>query len=59
MKQDILIKVNSNNGRVELPTARLGINGENLQGNIIVDFIDEFVDGTAILEIKRNDEKYY
>ena len=59
MKQDILIKVNSNNGRVELPTARLGINGENLQGNIIVDFIDEFVDGTAILEIKRNSEKYY
>ena len=59
MKQDILIKVNSSNGRVELPTARLGINGENLQGNIIVDFIDEFVDGTAILEIKRNSEKYY
>lgn len=59
MKQDILIKANSKNGRVELPTARLGINGENLQGNIIIEFIDEFVNGTAILEIKRNEEKYY
>lgn len=59
MKQDILIKANSKNGRVELPTARLGINGENLQGNIIIEFIDEFVNGSAVLELKRKNEKYY
>lgn len=59
MKQDILIKLNSKNGRVEILTARLGINGENLQGNIVMEFIDEFIDGTAVLEFKRNEEKYY
>ena len=59
MKQDILIKANSKNGRVELSTARLGINGENLQGNIIIEFIDEFVNGSAVLELKRKNEKYY
>lgn len=29
------------------------------KGNLIVKFDDEFVNGTAILEIQRNDEKYY
>ena len=59
MKKDILIKLNSKNGRVEILTTRLGINGENLQGNIVMEFIDEFIDGTAVLELKRNEEKYY
>ena len=59
MRKDIIITANSKTSRVDLPTSRLGLNGENLQGNIIVKFSDEFVNGTAILEIQRDDEKYY
>jgi hypothetical protein len=57
--KDILINVNSKTSRIDLKTARLGINGENLQGNLIVKFDDEFVNGTAILEIQRGNEKGY
>lgn len=59
MRKDIIIRANSKTSRVDLPTSRLGINGENLQGNIVVKFSDEFVNGNAILEIQRNNEKYY
>ena len=59
MRKDIIITANSKTSRVDLPTSRLGLNGENLQGNIIVNFSDEFVNGNAILEIQRDDEKYY
>lgn len=59
MRKDIIITANSKTSRVDLPTSRLGLNGENLQGNIIVKFSDEFVNGNAILEIQRDNEKYY
>lgn len=59
MRKDIIITANSKTSRVDLPTSRLGLSGENLQGNIIVKFSDEFVNGNAILEIQRDDEKYY
>ena len=59
MRKDIIITANSKTSRVDLPTSRLGLNGENLQGNLIVKFSDEFVNGNAILEIQRDDEKYY
>ena len=59
MRKDIIITANSKTSRVDLPTSRLGLNGENLQGNIIVKFSDEFVNGNALLEIQRDDEKYY
>lgn len=59
MKKDITIYVNSKTSMVDLHSSRLGISGENLQGNLIVKFDDEFVNGTAILEIQRNNEKYY
>ena len=59
MKKDILIKVNSKTSKVYLPTSRLGINYENLQGKLIVSFEDEFVDGICYLEIKRNNETGY
>lgn len=59
MKKDITVYVNSKTSMVDLHSSRLGISGENLQGNLIVKFDDEFVNGTAILEIQRNDEKYY
>ena len=59
MRKDIIITANSKTSRVDLPTSRLGLNGENLQGNIIVKFSDEFVNGNTILEIQRDNEKYY
>lgn len=59
MKKDITVYVNSKTSMVDLHSSRLGISGENLQGNLIVKFDDEFVNGTAILEIQRNNEKYY
>ena len=59
MRKDILITANSKTSMVHLPQSRLGINGENLQGNLILKFEDEFVDGVAIIEIKRGNEKYY
>ena len=59
MKKDITVYVNSKTSMVDLHISRLGITGENLQGNLIVKFDDEFVNGTAILEIQRNNEKYY
>lgn len=59
MKKDITVYVNSKTSMIDLHSSRLGISGENLQGNLIVNFDDEFVNGTAILEIQRNDEKYY
>ena len=59
MRKDIIITANSKTSRVDLPTSRLGLSGENLQGNIIVKFSDEFVNGNAILEIQRDNEKYY
>ena len=59
MKKDITVYVNSKTSMVDLHSSRLGISGENLQSNLVVKFDDEFVNGTAILEIQRNDEKYY
>ena len=59
MRKDITIYVNSKTSMVDLHNSRLGISGENLQGNLIVKFSDEFVDGTAILEVQRNNNKYY
>lgn len=59
MKKDITVYVNSKTSMVDLHSSRLGISGENLQGNLIVKFDDEFVNGTAILEIQRNNQKYY
>lgn len=59
MKKDITVYVNSKTSMVDLHSSRLGISGENLQGNLVVKFDDEFVNGTAILEIQRNNEKYY
>ena len=58
MKKDITVYVNSKTSMVDLHSSRLGISGENLQGNLIVKFDDEFVNGTAILKIQRDDENY-
>ena len=38
MKKDITVYVNSKTSMVDLHSSRLGISGENLQGNLIVNF---------------------
>ena len=52
MKKNINITVNSSNGEVIKNTGILGINGENLQGNIIFSFKGDFVSGVAWLEVE-------
>lgn len=52
MKKNINITVNSANGEIIKNTGILGINGENLQGNIIFSFKGDFVSGVAWLEVE-------
>lgn len=54
----LIVTINANTRKPKLTKNFLGINGENLQGNIIVDFEDEFIDGTCYLEVDDGNEKY-
>ena len=56
---DLNIKISRNSRRVYLSDERLGMEGENLQGNIIFEFVDEFVDGVARLEYTIGEENNY
>lgn len=56
---DLNIKISRNSRRVYLSDERLGMEGENLQGNIIFEFVDEFVDGVARLEYSTTEESNY
>lgn len=58
--KDLIITINADNRKVKLNRDFVGLNGENLQGNIVVDFTDkaDFIDGTASLEVEQNGEKY-
>lgn len=56
--KDLIVTINTNTRKVKLSKHFLGINGENLQGKIIVDFSDQFIDGDAIFEIERSDGKF-
>lgn len=47
--KDIFATVNNNTRQVKLSRTILGVKGENLQGNIVVDFEKEFVDGYCYL----------
>lgn len=49
--KDVIFTINANTRKVTKTKDFIGINGENLQGNIIVDFADEFIDGYAYLEV--------
>lgn len=49
--KDVIFTVNANTRKVVKTKDFIGINGENLQGNIIVDFSDEFIDGYGYLEV--------
>ena len=57
---NIEIKINRKTRQVILPKgAMIGNDGENLQGNIVFVFEDEFVNGQARLEYIIDDEKRY
>ena len=51
--KDIIISVSAETNDVKLNKTEMGIAGENLQRKFIVEFVDEFVDGTATLEYKK------
>lgn len=60
MKKDIEIKISRITRSVDLSTKSIGNDGENLQGNLVISFVDEFVNGQARLEYRiDNDEKRY
>ena len=59
MMKDVIIKI-SGDSQIYLNKKTLGINGENLQGNIVFQFTNEFVNGIAWLETQMpNGEKGY
>lgn len=57
--KDKVITVNSKTSEVFFDNGVLGIDNENLTGNLIFRFSDEFIDGTARLEIQIGDNKSY
>lgn len=54
MVKDIIITLSADTNEVKLNKKEMGIQGENLQRQFIVEFLDEFVDGTATLEYRKN-----
>ena len=52
--RDIIISLSAETNEVKLNKHEMGIEGEHLQREFIVEFIDEFVDGTAVLEYKKS-----
>lgn len=54
--KDVIIKIYKDSS-VYTEIGIIGINYENLQGKLVFEFVDEFVDGTAYLEFKRKFEK--
>lgn len=59
MMKDIEIKINRETRMVDLSKSIIGNDGENLQGNLVFSFTDEFVKGQARLEYVIDDEKKY
>ena len=57
--KDLFIKINRKNRQVDLSKSTIGNDGENLQGNMIFTFEDEFVNGQARLEYTMDGEKRY
>lgn len=58
MAKDIIISINAGNGVIYKSAEALGINGENINGQIIVEFFNgDFVDGVASIEIERGSDK--
>ena len=59
MMKDIEIKINRETRMVDLSKSIIGNDGENLQGNLVFSFVDDFVKGQARLEYVINNEKKY
>ena len=57
--KDIEIKISKETRQVVLTKYVIGNDNENLQGNLIFSFTDEFVDGQARLEYETNETKAY
>lgn len=55
--KDVIFTINANTRKVAKTKDFIGINGEHLQNNIIVDFSDEFINGYGYLEVD-NGTKY-
>ena len=49
--ENVIITVNAENKSVVVKPAKIAISGENLQGKFIVEFADNFVDGSARLDV--------
>lgn len=56
--KDLIISINANTRKASTSKGFVGINGEHLNGNIVVDFIGEFIDGAGFLEIDNGENKY-
>lgn len=57
IKKNINIKINIETRMVFFNDGFLGLDGENLQGNIVFSF-DKFVEGTARVEVIQNKKRY-
>lgn len=59
MNRDFNIHITAATRKVAFDEGFLGVSGENLQGNIIVDFTDIFVDGEARLELRQGSTAFH
>ena len=59
MMKDIEIKISRETRMVDLSKTTIGNDGENLQGNLVFSFVDEFVKGQGRLEYVINGESKY
>ena len=59
--KDLIITICCDTKKVVFNRDFIGLTGENLQGNIIVDFKnkEDFVDGTAYFEVDQDGKKYF
>ena len=51
--KNIVISITASTSEVKTNKMELGVAGEHLQSQFIIDFTDEFIDGTATLEYKK------
>ena len=56
MMKDIEIKISRETRMVDLSKTTIGNDGENLQGNLVFSFTDDFVKGQGRLEYILNGE---
>lgn len=57
--ENIIAKIEKNTRKVFLSKSVIGNDGENLQEKLVFSFIDEFVNGTARLELNKNNTQSY